>query len=182
MADENAPFCLTTQQRMTLQRLVHGTREARLLRRGQALLWRDEGESTTEMAVRLGVSRQTVHNWITGFAVRSGPVSERLTDAGRSGRPATAQGVIDPLIAELIDGDPRDWGYAATAWTAPLLQRHLAEQHQKVVSVMSVRRVIHRWRRRWKRPRYRLALRSATWRQAKGGCKEAEKAVSARSC
>ena len=182
MADDNAPFRLTTQQRMTLQRLVHGTREARLLRRGQALLWRDEGESTTEIAVRLGVSRQTVHNWITCFAVRSGPVSERLTDAGRSGRPATAQGVIDPLIAELIDGDPRDWGYAATAWTAPLLQRHLAEQHQKVVSVMSVRRVIHRWRRRWKRPRYRLALRSATWRQAKGGCKEAYKAVSARSC
>ena len=173
MADDNAPFRLTTQQRMTLQRLVQGTREARLLRRGQALLWRDEGESTTEIAVRLGVSRQTVHNWITCFAVRSGPVSERLTDAGRSGRPATAQGVIDPLIAELIDGDPRDWGYAATAWTAPLLQRHLAEQHQKVVSVMSVRRVIHRWRRRWKRPRYRLALRSATWRQAKGGCKEA---------
>jgi len=173
MADYHARFRLTPQQRLRLQQLVHGTREARLLRRGQALLWRDEGESTTEIAVRLGVSRQTVHNWITGFAVRSGPVFERLADAERSGRPATAQGVLDPLIAELIDGDPRDWGYAATAWTAPLLQRHLAEQHHKVVSVMSVRRVIHRLRRRWKRPRYRLALRSATWRQAKGGSKGA---------
>jgi transposase len=181
MIDDPAPFRLTTQQRRTLQRLVHGTREALLLRRAQALLWCDDGESTTDIAGRLGVSRQTVHNWITGFTTRSGPVSERLADAARSGRPATAPGVIDPLIAALIDGDPRDWGYAATAWTAPLLQKHLAEHHQKVVSVISVRRAIHRMRRRWKRPRYRLALRSATWRQAKGGYKEAYPAVSARS-
>jgi transposase len=168
----DAPFRLTPQQRITLQRLVRVTREARLLRRGQALLWRAAGDSTIAIAERLGISRQTVHNWLTQFAARSGTMAERLADAERSGRPATAQGVIDPLIAKLIDGDPREFGYAATAWTAPLLQRHLAEQHQVVVSVIRVRRALRQLGQRWKRPRYRLALRPATWRQAKGGYKE----------
>src|SRR3954451_7464746 len=112
---------------MTLQRLVRVTPEARLLRRCQALLWRAAGESIPTIAGRLGVSRQTVHNWATQFLTRSDPVAERLAAAERSGRPATAQGIIDPLIAALIDGDPRLHGYAVTTWTAPLLQKHLAE-------------------------------------------------------
>lgn len=173
MPADDAPFRLTARQRDPLQRLVRLTRDARLLRRVQALLWRAEGDSTTAIAAKLGVSRQTVHNWVIRFATRAGTVAERLADGKRSGRPATAQGRIDPLIAGLIDSDPRDCGYAATAWTAPLLQKHLAEQHQIVVSVISVRRAIHRLNQRWKRPRYRLALRPATWRQAKGGSKPA---------
>jgi transposase len=182
MASEEAPFRLTAKQRMTLQRLVRVTPEARLLRRCQALLWRAAGESIPTIAGRLGVSRQTVHNWVRQFLTRSGPVAERLADAERSGRPSTAQGIIDPRIAALIDGDPRDHGYAVTTWTAPLLQKHLAEQHHLVVSVISVRRAIHRLGRRWKRPRYRLALRPVTWRQAKGGFKRAYEVASARWC
>jgi transposase len=171
MAPDGARFHLTTKERITLQQLARVTREARLLRRCQALLWRAEGNGITTIAERIAVSRQTVHNWLTRFHTRSGTVAERLADAERSGRPATSQGVIDPVIADLIDGDPRELGYAATAWTAPLLQKRLAEEHKLMVSVISVRRAIHRLRRRWKRPRYRLALRPATWRQAKGGCK-----------
>jgi transposase len=171
MSTVDAPFRLTPQQRRTLQCLVRVTRDAHLLRRGQALLWRAEGERASVIAERLGVSRQTVHNWVTRFAARDGSATTRLADAERSGRPASAQGTIDPVIAELIDTDPRGFGYAATAWTAPLLQKHLAAQHQTMVSIISVRRAIHRLRRRWKRPRYRLALRPATWRQAKGGSK-----------
>jgi transposase len=78
-------------------------------------------------------------------------------------------GIIDPLIAAVIEGDPGEHGYAATVWTAPLLRRHLEKVHQASVSERSVRRAIDRLGYRWKRPRYRLALRPATWRQAKGG-------------
>jgi transposase len=173
MPPDDARFTLTAKERATLQRLGRVTPEARLLRRCQALLWRADGESIATIARRLGVSRQTVHNWATRFTRRPGTVAERLADGERSGRPVSAHGIIDPLIADLIDGDPRAFGYAATAWTAPLLQKHLAEQHHLEVSVISVRRAIHQLGRRWKRPRYRLALRSATWRQAKGGSKQA---------
>ena len=52
-----------------------------------------------------------------------------MLDAPRSGRPPTALGIIDPLIEAVIEADPRDYGYHATGWTAPLLQRYLEEVH-----------------------------------------------------
>jgi transposase len=180
MATEDAPFSLTPPQRVRLRQLVRITRDARLLRRAQALLWRDAGESVTGIATRLGVSRQTVHNWVRPFSTRSGTVVERLADELRTGRPRTALGIVDPLLAEFIDGNPQEYGYAATAWTAPLLQKHLAEPHGIAVSLIRVRRAIHRLRRRGKRPRCRLALRPATWRQAKGGSSAALTSVGAR--
>lgn len=173
MSAIDARFPVTPRQKRTLQEMIRVTRDARLLRRGQALLWQLEGESIAAVAERLEVSRQTVYNWIARFATGTGSVAERLADAERSGRPATAKGRIDPFLADLIDTGPRDFGYAATAWTAPLLQKHLAEQHQAEGSVISVRRALHRLRRGWKCPRYRLALRPATWRQAKGGSRPA---------
>ena len=69
----------------------------------------------------------------------------------------------------MIDGDPRDWGYPATVWTAPLLRQFLRDVHGLVVSDQSVRLAIARLEIRWKRPRHRLAQRLETWRQAKGG-------------
>jgi len=98
-------------------------------------------------------------------------LSDRLLDAPRSGRPATALGIIDPLIDAVIDADPRDYGYRPTVWTAPLLQRYLEEVPAIRTSSKSISRAIARLGIRWKRPRHRLGLRPDTWRQAKGGSK-----------
>src|SRR5262249_44187803 len=100
-------------------------------------------------------------------------LSDRLRDAPRSGRPATALGIIDPLIDAVIDLDPRGYGYRCTVWTAPLLVRYLEEVHAIETSRQSVRRALERLGIRWKRPRHRLGLRPDTWRQAKGGSKTA---------
>jgi transposase len=133
-------------------------------------LWLDAGGSAGDIATRLGVSRQTVYNWVDRFVARQGGALEvRLADAQRSGRPCTAQGIIDPLIEAVIDTDPRAFGYRSTIWTAPLLVRYLDEHHHVVVSCQSVRSAIARLKMRWKRPRHHLALRPATWQQAKGG-------------
>ncbi len=161
---------LSAQERTLLQDLIVRTSDARLLRRAYALLWSDEGESFPEIAAQLKVSRQTVYNWVERFHERADDdMLTRLADAQRSGRPKTALGIIDPLIETVIDRDPREQGYRATVWTAPLLMNYLANVHHLSVSCQSVRLALARLRIRWKRPRHTLALRSATWRQAKGG-------------
>jgi transposase len=157
-------------ERSQLENFARHTEQAKAFRHAQALLWLDEGEAIPEIAERLGVSRQTVYNWATRFQQRSTlDLAERLADGPRSGRPPTALGVIDPLVLEVIDRDPRDWGYAATVWTAPLLQRDLGEVYDLDVSRPSVSLALDRLGIDWKRPRHRLAQRPDTWRQAKGG-------------
>jgi transposase len=122
-----------------LVQLVGRTHDATQLRRAQGLLWLHDGRSTTAVADLLLVSRQTVYNWVESFRCRTDlDVADRLLDAPRRGRPATALGIIDPLIDAVIDGDPRDYGYRATTWTAPLLQRYLEEAHGIATSRKSV--------------------------------------------
>lgn len=81
----------------------------------------------------------------------------------------TAQGIIEPLIAKVIDCAPQALGYSATIWTVALLKHYLQHEHGIEVSDKSISRAIARLGIRWKRPRHQLALRPETWRQAKGG-------------
>jgi transposase len=165
-----AEIILSARERAQLQDLMVRSSDARILRRAYALLWSDEGKSIQEIGDQLKVSRQTVYNWVKRFQERAeDELMARLADAQRSGRPKTALGIIDPLLEAVIESDPREQGYRATVWTAPLLMNYLANVHHLSVSCQSVRLAIARLRFRWKRPCHTLALRSATWRQAKGG-------------
>src|SRR6266567_6088631 len=146
-----APFQLHPWERRQLLRLLDQTDDATQLRRAQALLWLQEGHALTHVADLLHVSRQTVYNWVQSFADRTDlALPDRLLDAPRSGRPATALGIIDPLIDAVIDADPRDYGYRSTVWTAPLLQRYLEEVHAVETSCQSISRAIARLGIRWK--------------------------------
>jgi transposase len=167
-------FQLRPWERRQLLNLLDHPHDARQLRRAQALLWLQEGQPVPRVAGLLRVEPRTVYNWASAFRERTAlDPPARLLDAPRSGRPPTALGIIDPLIDAVIDDDPRDYGYRATAWTAPLLQRYLAEGHALETSRKSVSRAIARLAIRWKRPRHRLGLRPDTWRQSKGGSKKA---------
>lgn len=140
------------------------------MKRAHALLWLREGDGITEVAARLRVTRQTVYSWAARFEARADlPIESRVADGLRRGRPCTARGIIDPLIEQVIERDPRESGYRSTIWTAALLQHYLAEEHRLGVSTKSVSRALERLRFRWKRPRHTPARRALHWRQAKGG-------------
>jgi transposase len=167
-------FQLRPWDRRQLLSLLDHPRDAKQLRRAQALLWLHEGQPVLRVAELLRVEPRTIYNWVESFRGRTDlGVADRLLEAPRSGRPATALGIIDPLIDAVIDDDPRDHGYRATVWTAPLLRRYLEEAHGIETSRKSVSRAIARLSIRWKRPRHRLGLRPDTWRQAKGGSRPA---------
>jgi transposase len=165
-----SPLTLTDRQRAELEDLVAHTPWAKERCRAQALLWIAEGFEVAEVAELMHVTRQTVYHWLSRFQQRVEPdLRARLLDAPRLGRPRAAEGTIDELVAAVIDGDPRQFGYHATVWTAPLLSRYLREHHAIQVSDRTVSRALDRLGLRWKRPRHELALRPETWRQSKGG-------------
>ena len=161
---------LTYREHYRLEEIAARTTDARILRRAQALLWADKGESPEAVGERLGVSRRTIYYWHEHFQTRRGlDLQSRLADGTRSGRPRTALEIIDPLLEAVLDQEPRTLGYRATVWTAPLLQHYLQAVHNIQVSRPSVSLALGRLRVRWKRPRHQLALRAPRWRQAKGG-------------
>jgi transposase len=132
--------------------------------------WLAQGFPAAAVGDLLGVSRQTVYNWATRFRQRAGlDLLARLADAPRPGHPPTGQGVIDPFRVAVFDTDPRDWGFHATVWTAPLLREYLWQGPGIDVSRKTVSRALDRLGLHWKRPRHQLALRPDTWRQSNGG-------------
>jgi transposase len=164
------PVLLSNRLRIELETFTLHNPSARECCRALALLWLAEGETAEQVAELLHVSRQTVYKWAERFQQRQGPdLRSRLADAPRQGRPPSALGIIDPLIADVIDTDPRESGYHSTVWTAPLLKVYLEQVHGIAVSRKSVSSAIARLRIRWKRPRHQLSLRPETWRQSKGG-------------
>jgi transposase len=174
---------LSYKERGELERLLALRIESRQYQRALTLLLIDEGSSVEEIAEQLRVSRQTVYNWIERFEQRRelSPI-ERVLDATRSGRPVTASGVIDPLIDEIIDDDPRDYGYNSTVWTADLLRQYLSKHHKVDVGMRSIGYALSRLRIRWKRPRHVLARQELFWRQAKGGLNAASGRRNVQSC
>ncbi len=165
-----ALLSLNARQRAGLGDLLAHTPAAKERCRAQALLWAAEEADVGSIAEAMSVTRQTVYNWVQRFRERSTTDPRGgLVDAPRAGRPRTAGGTIDDLIAAVIDGDPRESGYNSTSWTAHLLGRYLHDRHAIDVCDRTVGRAIDRLRSRWKRPRHELSRRPKTWRQSKGG-------------
>jgi hypothetical protein len=119
------------------------------VRRAQALLWLDEGESPQAVADRLRVSRQTVYNWATRFKSRRGAtaIPDRLADDKRSGRPGTFPPIIDPLIRTVLGQEPLEFGYESHQWTPTVLMHYLRDVHQVAVCRASVSLALKRLRR-----------------------------------
>jgi transposase len=131
---------LSDRSRRELEDLLTHTPSAKERCRAQAVLWLAEGESVEQVAELLHTSRQTIYNWTERFEQRRGlDLRSRLADAPRPGRPPTALGIIDPLIAEVIDTDPRNLGYHSTVWTTPLLGEYLKQVHGIEVSRKSIK-------------------------------------------
>jgi transposase len=161
---------LKAKEAARLEDLLRRPSDVRALKRVQALLWLHQGESVEAVAHRLRVTRQTVYNWGTRFQARTNLTPDlRVADLARCGRPRTALEIIDPLLEQVLEQDPRELGYRSTIWTAVLLQDYLSTAHQVCVSTKSVNRALERLQISWKRPRHTLARRAWYWRQAKGG-------------
>jgi len=60
-------IALSPQEHSVLGKIVAHTKDARQLRRAQALLWLDKGERVQEVAERLRVSRRTLYHWVSRF-------------------------------------------------------------------------------------------------------------------
>jgi transposase len=121
-------------------------------RRAAALLAIDEGRPVSQVATLLGVTRQSIYNWVTTYG-HDGDVSD-LSDAPRAGRPSLWEESWDVFINEVLPQPPANFGYGAPHWTAALLKQCLAARQSREVSEETLRRQLRRLGYVWKRGRY----------------------------
>jgi transposase len=121
-------------------------------RRAAALLAAHQGLPVTRIAGLLGVTRQSVYNWITAY----GAEQEKLDfeDAPRSGRPRVWTEQLDAFVRNTLNCSPQSRGYTDEQWTARNLRDHLEFSLQKRVSGETVRQRLRCMGYVWRNNRY----------------------------
>jgi transposase len=143
---------LTSWQRRRLQRQLAEAQDARLFRRTLAVLEFDLGRSATDIARMLGVTRQSVYNWVEAYTQDHDPAS--LEDEQGRGRHRILDEDQEHSLEALLSMSPQDLGYPHVSWTVPLLQEVLETTTEQRMSKATVRRALGRLDYVWKRPRY----------------------------
>lgn len=149
-----------------LRRALSRVVDLRLYRRLQAVLIVARGGSCREACVLVGTTYLAVLRWVRRYLRRHR--MEDLADTPRSVRPPAAVGLTDRILAREFAKDPMALGYRATAWTVPLLSRHLTQVCRCVVTRRTLRRRMHAMDLVWKRPRHVFSDKAKHLPQKKG--------------
>ncbi len=145
---------LTGWQRRRLREQLKETQDAHVYRRTLAVLEVSRGQSLVQVAHRLEVTRQSVHNWIARYAQAHDP--QVLRDEPRVGRPTVWTEDQQALLRWLMERTPDEFGYFAVNWTVPLLQEQWEHGTGQHLSDETVRRGLQGLEYVWKRGRYEL--------------------------
>ena len=146
---------LTSWQRQRLCQQLATAHDTRLYRRTLAVLEFDRGRAAGDIARMLGVTRQSVYNWVGAYSQAHRPAA--LADEAREGRPPLLGEDDRALLRALLADSPQDLGYPHTGWTVPLLQEVYESGLGRRHSADTFRRALRRMGYVWKRPRYVLA-------------------------
>ena len=145
-------FILSEEQSAGLRRQLKQSQSSSVYRRATALLAVNQGTSVSNIASLLGVTRQTVYNWIAAYSGNA-PDSD-LHDAPRSGRPTLFTEAIDARIVHALAFSPENFGYRSNRWSAATLRSHVGSLLSCEVSDETFRRRLRRIGYSWKDGRY----------------------------
>lgn len=146
---------LTRRQRDRLENQLKHAEQARIFRRTLAVLEASRGKPVAEIAGLLGVSRQSVYNWLDAYGQSHDP--EALFEGRHSGRPSLWDEGGEAVLRCLLERRPDECGYFAVNWTVPLLKEQLGCTMGKLFSEDTIRAKLRRLGYVWKRGRYELA-------------------------
>lgn len=146
---------LTSWQRKALRRQLAEARDVHQYRRILAVLEFDHGRPVADIARMLGMSRQSIYNWIEAYVQDHDPTA--LEDEEGRGRHRLLDEDQEHLLEALLATAPQQLGYPHVNWTVPLLQEVLEIATDQAVSESTLRRALHRLGYVWKRPRYDLS-------------------------
>jgi transposase len=144
-------FVLSEEQAVRLRVELKQSHRSKVYRRAAGLLAASQGTAVSSIASLLGVTRQTVYNWIASYSE-----DKNLNDAPRSGRPSLMTEEIDASIVNALATTPETFGYSSSRWSASILRTHVGSLLPHEISDETLRRRLRRIGYSWKGGRYVL--------------------------
>jgi len=116
---------VTNEERQAVKRLAHArTAPARAVERAQVVAAALEGATVEEIAVRLGLARNTIYLWLHRFQERG---LAGLEDQPREGRPPTyTREQVGEIVATALTA-PQALDLPFQSWTLDRLAAYLSE-------------------------------------------------------
>jgi transposase len=151
---------------LKLQRYQQAVKDRRDYVRMQAVLLVLRGEASSSVATVLSCTRQAVNKWVRCYLASGDPAS--LLTRPRSGRPLKGGELRRESIAKALALNPFSLGYKVGAWTVVILCSYLLDYEQIFISPHTLRRRLHQWGFRYKRPRYVYEEKEPNLAQKKG--------------
>jgi putative transposase len=145
---------LTDEELITIEQAIRHDERARVRQRATAIHMLHLGKSPGEVAEVMAVTRATVYNWHSRFRAEG---LAGLVNRPRSGRPSVADDEeYCRVLAETIDKEPPDLGYAFNIWTINRLRNHLEKETGKSLSYERFRLLLKEKGYRYRRPKHDL--------------------------
>jgi transposase len=129
---------LTAFQRKLLQKSLQEDGLDSYRQRIEIMLLADEGKTQAEVCQMLGCCAATARHWM--HIARSG-MAHQWQDCP-IGRPKTVNDQYLERLREMVNSNPRDYGYSFRRWTANWLQKHLAKELGIEVSDRHLKRLL----------------------------------------
>ncbi|WP_339383381.1 helix-turn-helix domain-containing protein [Oculatella sp. LEGE 06141] len=135
---ENQGLYLTEFQSKLLLKRLQSDLRLEYRRRIEIMLLADAGKSQTEICESLKCSAETARYWI--HVAQSGQA--HLWDSRPMGRPKKVTPEYLHRLAELVQSNPKEYGYPFRRWTAPWLSKHMAKEFGLEVSDRHIHRLL----------------------------------------
>ena len=133
------PLTLAIEDRKLLESLIRTrTIQASIMNRARIILLKANGESTDQIAEKVGLNRNSVLLCLKKF--KEGGVANAIYDAPGRGRPVEITDDEKTWIIDLACQKPTEFGYAAELWTYAKLTEHIhqnamASGHERLSSL-----------------------------------------------
>jgi putative transposase len=111
-----------------------------LRRRAEALCLLHAGQSVTQVAQRLGVSRRSIFHWIARYRAEG---LDGLRTKPRSGRPRITDDHYRTQLKAMLARSPRDYGCYMHVWIVGWLAQYLQDETGVCPSASTLRALMH---------------------------------------
>ncbi len=146
---------LSRPVRRRLKRVVQFNKDGNYRRRAKAILLLNEGYSRKQVSQLLSASRTSIRKWVQRFEQFG---ESALVPENRGRTPYSINEAICTRLLELVQKQPKEFGWFNSRWTSELLTRQVNEEFQTCIHSSTVRRLLAELGIKWKRASPTLCL------------------------